>query len=221
MAILYICGQLLGAGQIVLERDKHYIPLSLQDDVDQTVPASVLNELWEQLLIKHGVCWAKVISDSMYPMIKKGYQVLVEKYSSERIRLGDIVTFKRNGHLIVHRVLKKYAIAGEGYFLEKGDATLVASRIPAGDIIGRVCAIKNSAKVVQITFGRGRILQLILALISYGSLRLWVVLEYSLTFGRRRTVYPHYASVYKRLFSLVRKAIVLPIERNLDRGSTG
>ena len=197
---------------MVLKHDKCHIASSLEDDAGKKVSASVLNELWEQLLFEHGTYWGKVVSDSMYPVIKKGYRVLVEKCSSEKVRFGDIVVFKRNGRLFIHRVLGKYDLAGERYFLEKGDATLFASRIHASDVIGRVCTIKNSAKAVRTTSGRGRILQLVLAFISYSSLRLWVALEYCLTFGRCTAGRLYHIPLYNRFFSILRKIAMLPLK---------
>jgi len=183
--------------------------LVMQDSAGLKVPTAMLNELWEQLLIDNGECWGKIISSSMHPVIKRGEQVLVERALVGKVRFADIIVFKRNGQLIIHRVLGKHNFREESHFLEKGDATLLAGFVPVEKVIGRVRAIKKSHRTIQTISGRGRILQLVLAFISYTSLKLWAVLEFCFTYGRRTTYRPRYAAAYNRLFSLVQKLILL------------
>ena len=52
--------------------------------------------MWEELLMKHETCWARVISDSMYPAIRRGDQVLEERAPLDKARFGDIIVFRRN-----------------------------------------------------------------------------------------------------------------------------
>ena len=150
--------------------------LSIDGRINTTTPA--FSELWEELLVKHGTCWARVVSNSMYPTIKRDDQVLVEKALPEKIRFGDIVVFRRNGMLVIHRIIGKCKSGGEQHFLEKGDANHQSTFVPAKDIIGRVTIIKNADKAVPIISGAGRLLQLIFACISYTSLKLWAMLIY-------------------------------------------
>lgn len=167
------------------------------------LPAPVLNELWEELLIQHTTCWARVVSNSMYPLIERGDQVLVERAILHKVHFGDIAVFRRNGTLMTHRVLRKCKFNGEYHFLEKGDATLQSSLVPAKNIIGWVIAIRNSGKTILTMSGSGRRLQLTLACISYASLHLWVMLEYCLTLGRRVTYQPRGGAAFNRFHSLL------------------
>lgn len=192
-----------------LNRDS--VRLFLQDGAGAKVPAPVLSELWEELLIERETCWGRVVSDSMYPMIKRGDQVLVQRALLDKVRFGDIVVFRKNGELTTHRVLGKREISGECHFLEKGDASLQSSLVPAKNIIGRVSIIRNSGKTVQTISGSGHILQLILALASYASLWMWAALEYCLTHGGRTTYNHRYAAAYNRFFSLLRRIMVRPL----------
>jgi signal peptidase I len=167
----------------------------------------LLNNLWEESLNKLGACWAKVVSDSMDPVIKQGDQVLVEVIRPERVRFGDIVVFKSNRVLIIHRVIGKRKVRKECHFIEKGDANLKSSIIPAKDIVGRITIIKNATKTVSTTSRSGRLLQLMLACISYISLRLYIILRYCLRRGRSSHL--HYGAVYNKFFHLLRRILQL------------
>ena len=102
-----------------------------------TVPRHVLSELWEEVVFRRGENWGRVISSSMWPLITKGDRVLVEKTSWDRVRFGDIIVFRRAGNLAVHRALGKRTMSGKAYLLEKGDAILWSTLVPAEDLVGR------------------------------------------------------------------------------------
>jgi signal peptidase I len=165
-------------------------------------PAPILNELWEELLIQHKICWARVISNSMYPLIQRDDQVLVERANLHKVHFGDIAVFRRNGTLMTHRVLRKHKFNGEYHFLEKGDATLQSGLVSAKNIIGWVIAIKSPGKTILTMSGSGRWLQLALACISYASLQLWVLLKYCMTLGRCITNQPRGGAAFNRFLSL-------------------
>ena len=79
----------------------------------------------------------------MAPLIHPGDRVLVVSIPVEQIRLGDIIVFKRNGDLIVHRVLKKLRNVGNVRFVEKGDGTHVSGLAGGDEIVGRVHMIQG------------------------------------------------------------------------------
>jgi hypothetical protein len=110
--------------------------------------------------------------------------------------------------LVTHRVLGKRRQKDRYYFLEKGDALLQASLIPADRIIGRVNAVKRQARPSSTVSFAGRILQLMLASISYISLRVWIVLEYSLTLGRRYSLGYRFKETYNKCFTILRNILV-------------
>jgi len=181
----------------------------MQDYASLKVPTTILNELWEQLLSENGECWGRVISNSMHPILNIGDQVLVEKVFIDNVRSADIVVFKRNGKLTIHRVLGKQNFGEESYFLEKGDATHLASFIPAKSVIGRVRVIKKKYRTIHTISGGGRILQLLFSYISYTSMKFWLILEFCLTRGRRTTCQPRYPELYNKFFSLFNRLILL------------
>ncbi len=168
----------------------------------------ILGKLWEELLLKHGACWGKVASDSMYPLIGKGDQILVERSTWKQVRFADIIVFRRNEQLVTHRVLGKRKFNNERYFLEKGDAILESSLIPEGTLVGRVAAIKNSQRLIHPISGLGRLLQLALAGTSYSSLRLATVMHFCLGWRKNTANRNHYGAVYNSFFSMVRRATI-------------
>lgn len=60
---------------------------------------------------------------SMIPILGQGANgITIVPSSEEEIRVGDIVTYNRDGELIVHRVIEK-GLDSEGiYFITKGDS---------------------------------------------------------------------------------------------------
>jgi signal peptidase I len=167
------------------------------------VPSHVLSELWEEVVIERGASWGQVVSNSMWPAIKKGDRVLVERVLWDDLRFGDIIVFRKGETLSVHRVLAKRGAKTGGCLLEKGDAVLWWSFVPAEDVVGRVRSIQGPDRTTDVTSGYGRMLQLTLAVQSYVSLQGWRLLAFCLTRlgrtpGRRR-----YAGAYRRLSSLL------------------
>lgn len=65
-----------------------------------------------------------IATGSMEPNIKKGDVVIVEKVDKiyNDIKVGDVIAFKHNNIVIVHRVIKKINSKDGYYFYTKGDA---------------------------------------------------------------------------------------------------
>lgn len=113
---------------------------------------------------KKGRCWWPVSGNSMAPLIHPGDRVLVVSIPVEQIRLGDIIVFKRNGDLIVHRVLKKLRNVGNVRFVEKGDGTHVSGLAGGDEIVGRVHMIQGKVKRLNLNSPLSRLTSLILSL---------------------------------------------------------
>lgn len=61
-------------------------------------------------------------SNSMYPYILKGDAVIIKKISADKINEGDIIAFKKDGLVIIHRVVDIKITNDKKTFLTKGDA---------------------------------------------------------------------------------------------------
>ena len=82
-----------------------------------------------------------VISNSMYPALKRGDLILVKEVALEDIREGTVVVFRHKGGLAVHRVVR---LSGET-ITTKGDANPKEDNpITYDDIVGRVPNVGDS-----------------------------------------------------------------------------
>jgi hypothetical protein len=65
-------------------------------------------------------------SGSMVPVLDKGANgIRIVPTSEAQIEVGDIVSFRMGGILVVHRVIEKGLDEGGVYFVVKGDSNLV------------------------------------------------------------------------------------------------
>lgn len=76
-----------------------------------------------------------ITTESMSPTIKKGYLIIVRK-SNKEYEVNDVITFKRNGEYITHRIVKK---ENEQYIV-KGDSNDFVDEEPVlqDDIEGKM-----------------------------------------------------------------------------------
>jgi len=130
--------------------------------------------------------WLAVSGNSMTPLIHLGDQVLVSRVVSEHIRSGDIVLFRRDGDMIVHRVLKRHRTDKGIGFSEKGDNTLTSGLIEADKIIGRVIMVKGGRKMLGFGSPVGRLTNLALSVWFYWTTATVAILRASTSRNIRR-----------------------------------
>jgi len=120
---------------------------------------------------------------SMLPLIPPASMVNIEHLSAKRIRLGEIIAFRRSSHLVVHRVLKKYYHKGSLFFLEKGDSTLRAGIVEEKDVLGKVIRVEKGEKPIALDSHIWRMINYLMAryglMINYAFKRLYSVRESS------------------------------------------
>jgi radical SAM protein with 4Fe4S-binding SPASM domain len=110
----------------------------------------------ERLLRVHG--------NSMRPLITEGDKVLVKPVLKEKTRIGDIVCFGKP--VTCHRVVWKWKRDGEMAVWEKGDNSVMGSKIAARDIHGIVCAIIKPKRTMEISRFHWRAINRFIALFS-------------------------------------------------------
>ena len=106
-------------------------------------PMGYPSERWLQRLQAEDRNWLIVLTGSMVPLIHPGDRVCVRAVGAERLRSGDIVVFRRNGSLVVHRHLGAFP-GGDGH-LECGDSHGMLGRFEAADLIGRISHVCKAA----------------------------------------------------------------------------
>ncbi|MCK5423202.1 MAG: signal peptidase I [Deltaproteobacteria bacterium] len=116
-------------------------------------------KLWEIYLKERGKAWLKVASGSMSPMIPIGASILVKKCHLKDIIPSDIIVFKSNGKLIVHRVLQK----NKDQILQAGDNFSLPSLIHKRSIIGQVALIRGPKSVIDLQKKKNKFLNAIIS----------------------------------------------------------
>lgn len=86
-----------------------------------------------------------IISPSMTPNINVYDVVFISKVDPEKLKIGDVITFKTdnnflNGVPITHRIIDKYNTNNGIQFKTKGDYNVAAdgSYVAAGNVLGKV-----------------------------------------------------------------------------------
>ena len=89
----------------------------------------------------------KTFGDSMFPLLQDGDIVLIKKVKFLKIKVNDIVCFKRKNHLVTHRVVYKTT----KYTITKGDNNPFSDgKIRPDKILGRVASIKRDGQNLNI-----------------------------------------------------------------------
>jgi len=133
----------------------------MQNLLNETVTkekAHIIKELQEELFQKEGNGWFRIISGSMHPLIDINDKVLVKRIFPSEVRLGDIILFKSDDALVMHRVIKIEEQNGRMMILQKGDASLNAGVTDSESIIGKVVAIEKKGKILSLDSGRGKVI---------------------------------------------------------------
>ena len=89
-----------------------------------------------------------IATGSMTPKINKGDVVIVDrKYKYESLKIGDVIAFKKDNYIIVHRIVKKIKVNNSYAYYTKGDANssiddiLIEKNIYVGKCITRIRGI--------------------------------------------------------------------------------
>ncbi len=77
---------------------------------------------------------------SMLPLLQEGDMVVIEAAGPGELRRGDVILFREEGRLIVHRLVGVKTAGGQKVFCQKGDNLSGWSWISGDAIIGRAAA---------------------------------------------------------------------------------
>ena len=139
------------------------LELQMQSYGNDQVKSGAIIALWEDLYNKKQKSWLAILSGSMMPLLQIGDKVLVHSVKPAEIRVGDLMVYKSNDNLIVHRVIRKYDSLS---FIQKGDNAATAEIVSSKDVIGTVIAIRKGNKMIYPNKGIWNFINLILTLFS-------------------------------------------------------
>lgn len=106
-----------------------------------------MKEIVEELLKEGKKLKFVVRGNSMYPFIKDGEVVNVEK--AEKIKTGDVIIFKREKELFVHRVILKVG----NMCITKGDnSPFIDFPVRKEKIIAKVKKEEGALKILRTAF---------------------------------------------------------------------
>jgi signal peptidase I len=89
---------------------------------------------------------------SMLPAVWPGDMLVVERVSSDQVRVGDVVVVGRDGRLCGHRVISVGGDSGEPQWITQGDALPVADRpVTENELLGRVAYLIRAGKRVAVS----------------------------------------------------------------------
>lgn len=104
-----------------------------------------------QVLEQQGRVMMRVRGSSMLPWIKAGDIALIRRADINCLRCGDVVLFKRESRLFVHRLVEKHGTREEARFLAKGDAHPRPDGMVDRDLVlGRVARIYRNDKTIDL-----------------------------------------------------------------------
>lgn len=93
---------------------------TLKSSILPTIIVIILVYFYSGYFKYHAVA---IATGSMTPKIKKGDVVLIDKkYNYESLKEGDVIAFKKDNYIIVHRIIKKIKTNNSYAYYTKGDA---------------------------------------------------------------------------------------------------
>ena len=113
-------------------------------------PKKALRELVSRLLEEGNSIWIPAEGYSMFPAIRPGEAILISPIpDSLSLREGEIIAWKRERDLVVHRIISIENLNGEVVFTTRGDSSMVAdARVTKEILAGRVTLVKRRGKKI-------------------------------------------------------------------------
>jgi signal peptidase I len=112
----------------------------------------------------------------MLPWVRPGDIAILRKISPQEIRCGDIVLFRRENRIFVHRKVQRFTWDGRVFLVTKGDANPHADGfIVPSEILGRVERIYRGRRRIEFHSRESRTLNVLIARISRRT-RVWFAL---------------------------------------------
>lgn len=106
-------------------------------------------ELAAEVLRSHGKLRLQVTGLSMFPAVRPGDTLLVDRINRSAVAEGDIVLFGRDRRLFAHRVVAKGS-HGSSAMQTRGDAMpKLDSPVDENELLGRVSIIVRNGRSIQ------------------------------------------------------------------------
>ncbi|NOZ64191.1 MAG: signal peptidase I [Caldiserica bacterium] len=94
------------------------------------------------IIQQDATCEVKLKGYSMHPFLPEGTILRIKEISIEKLAVGDVIMFKRQGARIVHRLLKKeQGKEGEEFLVTRGDGNLSSEVVKLEEFVGKVVGV--------------------------------------------------------------------------------
>jgi signal peptidase I len=91
---------------------------------------------------------------SMWPFIRAGEKVFVKKSGIEELSRGDIILYRKDGELRLHRLVNKTEDEGEYTLYSRGDnSNSPPERVGKEMYIGKAVAVLRNGKLIDFSCG--------------------------------------------------------------------
>jgi signal peptidase I len=115
----------------------------------------------------------RVHGTSMQPWVRPKDIALIRQISIENVRCGDVVLFRRENHLLVHRIVEKRGSLNAAQLFSKGDAHPTSDGVvQEQELLGRVVRIYRHGQRIDLDAPRQLALGLFISQLSLHS-RFW------------------------------------------------
>jgi Peptidase S24-like len=126
-----------------------------------------------EALKRRGRISLRVHGTSMLPWVRPKDIALIRQTSIENVRCGDVVLFRRENHLLVHRIVEKRGSLDTSQLFSKGDAHPTSDGIvQKQELLGRVVRIYRKGRRIDLDAPRQLALGLFISQLSLHS-RFW------------------------------------------------
>jgi signal peptidase I len=124
-------------------------------------------------LKRRGRISLRVHGTSMLPWVRPKDIALIRQISIENVRCGDVVLFRRENHLLVHRIVEKRGSLNASQLFSKGDAHPTSDGVvQKQELLGRVMRIYRGGRRIDLDAPRQLALGLFISQLSLHS-RFW------------------------------------------------
>ena len=171
----------------------------------------LIREMQEELFLKRGQGWFRIVSGSMQPLIDVHDKVLAVKTNPAEVKPGHIILFKNSGALVTHRVVKRIYENGNLFLLQRGDREGLAGMIKAESVLGKIVALEKDGEILRLDQGRGRIIDTLLGLKNCAGYEVSTKVDVFKKRLKDKRGFPYLKFFYRALkwpFSFLNKAIV-------------
>jgi len=121
-------------------------------------------------ITRRGRIVLRVHGTSMLPWVRPGDIAVIRRAESGVVRFGDVVLFRNEKSLFVHRIVRKKSSLNEDHFYVKGDAHPTDDgQINERELLGRVVRIYRNGKRIDLDAPSSLMMGLLIAQMSLWS----------------------------------------------------